>query len=460
MYTQAVEGDIFPKNICTKCESTLFEAFIFKQKSVKSHKLLKKILHVTDDDVSHLIESQLELKSQSTQTQLDDEEIDHIALPEEIDHKIVQEYKIEVGCPEECTEVESAEIESAEVEMIEVNDENWQSDFEENRNNVDAIHEIEEFEFVESLVEDDEIYPKSVIDCQHCSQKVPRRQQQSHAKLHTKMLPQILNSVDFYRCNRCQMVFLLIDSFIEHLNNDNACEELLHKSDDVCIDYQYLNNDLPIRLLSASKNFDENIVSCGQCYLDFEDLAMYRSHIQETHSTDFECNPEYLRANSVHLCGNCNISFKTLHDAIHHIYFHQPTFECLQEECTQVFNSFAGLCSHFSSEHPDSLFECSHCSYLATDKEDLKIHQRNACTARNLKCDFCGNKYKQNEINTQIKWFWINMTNILFFQIDKKFFNKSTLNMHLRTHTNDRKYPCTECPKAFLQSNDLANHMR
>lgn len=351
--------------------------------------MLKKILHTVDDESYH-IESRPEQKSQSTQTQTDDEETNDMLPAEEVHDRLeIQEYKIELGCTQ-----------TTEIEMIEDNDENWPSDFESNAENrdIESVDVIEDFEFVEedelSSSPSNEIYPKCVIDCEHCGQKVLRRMQQTHAKQHAKILPHILNSMDFFRCNRCQMVFLLADSFIEHLNADNRCEELVHSSDDTCTDYQYLNHDLPIRLLSALKNFDENIISCGQCYLDFVDLAMYRTHIEETHSSNFDCNPDYLRANSAHLCGSCNISFKTLHDAIQHVYFHQSAFECLHEECTKTFNSFAGLCNHFSIDHPDALVECSHCSYMATDKQDLKMHQRNVCPARNLECDFCGNKMK------------------------------------------------------------------
>lgn len=30
----------------------------------------------------------------------------------------------------------------------------------------------------------------------------------------------------------------------------------------------------------------------------------------------------------------------------------------------------------------------------------------------------------------------------------------------MRSHTNERRYPCKYCEKAFLQHNDLANHIR
>lgn len=339
-------------------------------------------------------------QSQFTDTPPQHEESDTL-LPETCE---IDEYKIELGCTEVTQNDETETIgEEGDVE-------NWEMDYDSNvdiRDNV--IHErIELIELVERIAEEDEDYEeeeeeedmssqsneiqtKRVIDCETCGQKVSKHQQSSHLKQHAKIFPFILNTMDFFRCNRCQMVFLSIDSLFEHLNDDNGCEEIAHINDEVCTDYQYLNHDSPIRLLTASKNIDDNIFSCGQCILDFDDLALFQSHIEENHLSNFDCTPEYLRVNSAHLCGNCHISFKTLYDAIHHIYFHQSAFECFRDGCTHIFNSFAGLYSHFTSDHPEFTAECPHCSYVATSREDLKMHQRKACKARNIKCDFCGN---------------------------------------------------------------------
>lgn len=392
---QIVEDDIFPKNICTKCESALFEAFIFKQKSAKSHRLLKKILNIDDEchQHQHSEPSMTQQKSQFTQTQPHREESNTLS-PE------TNEYRIELGY------AKNEETETIEEEDDDV-DENWQLDSESNVAIEESIDVIDDFEFIveaeadadvkakaeteedEMSSQSNEISTKSVIDCEYCGQKLAKRQQPNHSKQHSKIIPFILNSMDFFRCNRCQMVFLSIDSLFEHLTEDNGvCEELLHHNDDVFTDYQYLHHDSSFRLLSASKGFDENTFSCGQCYL-VDDLAMFPWHIKEIHSSE-QSNTEQLRVNSTHLCGNCNISFKTLYDAIQHIYFHQSAFECFYKECTQTFNSFAGLYNHFTIDHPESSVECPYCSYLATNKEDLKMHQRKTCTARNLKCDVCG----------------------------------------------------------------------
>lgn len=398
---------MFPKNLCTKCESALFEAFIFKQRSAKSHSLLKKILNVFDDDGQHHSSGEndplvAQRKSQCTQTQ---------PLNEEIEWN--QEYKLEVE------HMESVEVNAlTEAEPAEENDdENWHlvcdsndtedDDADEDRD-ISIEEETDDFQASENITQDDKMPMEAmkisvidVIECEYCCQAVTKRQQLSHAKQHSKILPYILNSVDFFRCNRCQMIFLSFDNFAEHLNDTNGCYEALQSKDDLCTDYQYLNNDLPIRLLSASKNMEENTFSCGQCALDFDDLALYRSHIDDNHFSDFECNPD--RADSSHSCGNCRNSFKTLRETAHHIYFHQTEFRCLQAECTHVFNSFADLYSHFMNEHPESTHECPYCSYIASDKNDLKMHKSKMCIARNLQCAHCGKYEVKLRRNTRSK---------------------------------------------------------
>lgn len=363
---------------------------------------MQKILNAIDDTDYEYENSgsdplMIERKSRSTQTQScteENRENNSTLLPLTNEKRNIKEYKIEF---------ESAEILAADV-FEEHLDENWQlvceARVQSKDNSIDeSVDAIDDFEFVESLPQEDEmssqsneISSKIVIGCEQCGEVIKKRQLQNHLKQHSKILPYILNSTDFFRCNRCQMVFLSIDRLSEHLNDDNGCVELLLDKDDLCTDYQYLNNDLPIRLLSATRNFDENTFSCGQCILDFNDLAMFRSHIEENHSTDYDCSPEYLRADSAHLCGNCSNSFKTLRDTIQHMYYsHQSIFKCLHDDCTQSFGSFIGLYAHFTKEHPELVIECSHCRmYVATDNEDLKMHQRETCMARNFKCEICG----------------------------------------------------------------------
>lgn len=439
----------------------MFEAFMFKQKSVKSHNLLRKILKSSSNDKNkeELEPLTADRKSQSTQTRNSHENVDDLVKVTKKNQEIGEQY-----AQDEAIEAEIAEeLGEAAEEEGDVN-EIWQFVYENEESAVDETPE--EIEPIELDIQDEmssqsndvienTILDKSKINCEHCGEDIPRRQMSGHLKQHTKILPVLLSSAEFFRCGRCFMTFPFIDNLFEHFNESEICEPSVNLTkDDICTDYQFLANEPPVRLFSTSKNDDINTYSCSLCVLDFEDLFLLQSHFEDAHLSSANCNPEYLRADLNHSCGICGSTFKTLHDALQHVYFHQAEYSCLYANCGMFFDSFSALYGHFTRDHPETQLECSHCTYLAKNSDDLKAHQRNLCSARNFKCDYCGkNLIRINEKS-------LRFTKKKFHISDKTFYKKSTLNMHLRTHTNDRKYRCSVCPKAFLQRNDLANHIR
>lgn len=386
---QIAENDNFPQNICSKCETTMFDAFMFKQKSVKSHNLLQQILKMSNDE-SNKTEMEpiaIERKSQSTQTQNDPGEFSEIA---EVEKEIppTKESRIELQFTGE-NEDETA-------------DDVWQFVYENEEQTLDEqSKDVDDMELINDAQEEmssqsnetsgNTMKIKTHLDCVHCGEYIPLQEWQIHLNQHTKMLPYLLNSTEFFRCNRCFSTFPFIDDLFDHMGADTLCEpseELTQ--DDVCTDYQYLANDPPIRLFSASRNENSDTYSCSLCLFDFEDIYLFQSHFEEAHLSTDDCDSEYLRSVLMHSCGICGNSFKTLHDALHHVYFHQSIYPCIYEDCEQLFESFLLLCAHFNNEHPEVRPKCSHCSYLAKNGDDLRAHQRKSCTARNLKCGVCG----------------------------------------------------------------------
>lgn len=363
------ENDNYPRNLCGKCESALFEAFIFKQKSIKSHNVLRKVLRSSleadeVDPFSLLLPTQR--KSQSTQTN-DTEELEISSEEnEEAENVGIKNDSMSI-----CAE-EEPEAEDNYQWVYVAENENDESTIEE-----DCIKTADE-------MPDNEI---EVIDCEYCCEQVTQEILETHLKQHAKILPNILISTEFFRCGQCLMVFPYIENLLEHIDADELCEQSpeLNKEDG-CIDYQYLA-DPPIRLFSTCKNVD-NTFSCNLCELDFEDLLLLHSHSSQHHTTDF--NSEYMRPESMHTCGVCEISFKTLQDCLHHVFFHQTEFVCSQENCGHVANSFSTLCDHFTQAQSIETFECSHCSYEARNSIDLKQHQRKTCSARKFVCEICG----------------------------------------------------------------------
>lgn len=268
-------------------------------------------------------------------------------------------------------------------------------------------------------------------------------------------MPSLLGSMDFFRCSRCLMTFPFIEGLMEHVDADEMCQQSCELDKvDTFIDYQYLANDPTIRLFSTCKNIDSNTFSCSLCILDFEDLTTFRDHFVRKHLSSLDCHPEYFHTELMHTCGICENSFKNLKDCLHHIYFHQAEYKCMENDCDHVASSFSLLYFHLTRGHTPRIFECGHCTYETQNGNEMKEHQRGGCPARNIKCDFCGKRLEKGG-----KQFDRNKRKFGNF-LGKLFYKKSTLSMHMRTHTNERRYPCNHCSKAFLQSNDLANHMR
>lgn len=218
-------------------------------------------------------------------------------------------------------------------------------------------------------------------------------------------MPSLLGSMDFFRCSRCLMAFPFIESLMEHVDADEMCQQSSELDKiDTFIDYQYLENDPTIRLFSTCKNIDSNTFSCSLCILDFEDLTTFRDHFAKKHLSSLDCHPEYFHTELVHTCGVCENSFKNLKDCLHHIYFHQAEYKCMENDCDHVASSFSLLYFHLTRGHTPRLFECGHCTYETKNGNEMKEHQRGGCPARNIKCDFCGkrleidrNKFDKNE---------------------------------------------------------------
>ena len=119
-------------------------------------------------------------------------------------------------------------------------------------------------------------------------------------------------------------------------------------------------------------------------------------HFAEEHLSSLDSHPEYLHTELTHQCGICDCVFKNLKDCLHHIYFHQAEYRCIENDCDHVSSTFALLYFHLMKRghsQQAQTFECAHCTYDAKNDVDLKEHQRTNCPARNIKCDVCGNYF-------------------------------------------------------------------
>lgn len=365
----------------------MFDAFLFKQKSSKSHKLLSKILQplAAAERNASVGPMLAESHSQSTQTEITNEEESLLEINDDkMDIRIIKPMLSDEFIDENEDDGDEDPNESWQLIYLTNEDAAIEPDLSQCEE-TDIDSDIQNDPLMESEKPDTEL-----SECSHCCEPISQSQMQAHLKLHGKIFQYLMTSSEFFRCSRCLNIYPDMDGLLRHVNAETVCERSAELDKDDCTDYQYLASDPPIRLFTTFKDDDSPLFSCNLCDLDFEEVQTYFAHFEEDHLPTIETNSEYMRSELMHSCGICDVSFSNLQDTLHHVYFHQSGYPCPYGECDQLSDSFAALYNHFSDGHKENKTECIHCNFVAKNSHELRQHQRVSCEGRQFKCDLCG----------------------------------------------------------------------
>ncbi|CAH1645685.1 unnamed protein product [Spodoptera littoralis] len=131
------------------------------------------------------------------------------------------------------------------------------------------------------------------------------------------------------------------------------------------------------------------------------------------------------------ICEECG---KAVKDLKAHSYLHMPVscrkrFKC--KSCDKVFSSHSARNKHNKIKHLGLKKQCEICNKTVTHlKQHIRlIHNRSSLP---FYCVSCG----------------------------RRFISKSTLDLHMTSHTRDRPFPCTECDKKFSCKQRMLIHKR
>jgi len=225
---------------------------------------------------------------------------------------------------------------------------------------------------------------------------------------------------------------------------------------------------------------------CKDCDLSFEDRALLRLHILETHREKrFPCDLcDYVSVSSSSLkrhqsiihaktrfpCDICEYSASILSKLKHHkLVKHEGLrFNC--EKCEFTATTHSHLMSHDKNKHQGVRYPCNLCNYSATRRADLKKHKQSIHEGVRYSCDQCNfiateKGHLTKHVKRHVIMFEDGQPKMGYYiekvqcdQCDFATTSKSHLNQHKRNKHQGVRHPCDQCEYAATKLSDLTKH--
>ena len=130
--------------------------------------------------------------------------------------------------------------------------------------------------------------------------------------------------------------------------------------------------------------------------------------------------------------------------------------------CGKYFQQKYGLIRHLQSVHERRRdFKCSFCNKGFSEKVGRDEHERIHTGEKPYRCDLCDKVFRAKALLYIHKRYHFKSHESYRFQCvhcPKKFPFQSALTKHMRTHTGERQYVCSQCARAFYCKTSLAKH--
>ena len=246
----------------------------------------------------------------------------------------------------------------------------------------------------------------------------------------------------------------------------------------------------------------EELLQCEHCDKKFSALGSLQRHTRTAHEQFFKCAPcnkfvkgkkllrqhmekEHADAPKIYKCYNCDQNFDTGEMYTEHkgncrikcdlcdkelkgkngfkkhmIRVHGEAGMCSCTVCGQQFPSISSLKRHESTHNEGQPYQCAICGKTYKTDLILKFHM-DEHTGKTFQCTICQKTYKTRQnLKSHI---YTHKVRTKTFQCDicgKSLTRAKTLKIHLQIHSDERKFQCKFCGRAFNTLSYMDRHIK
>ncbi|XP_069031631.1 zinc finger protein 436-like isoform X2 [Embiotoca jacksoni] len=212
---------------------------------------------------------------------------------------------------------------------------------------------------------------------------------------------------------------------------------------------------------------------CGACAERSESEEMLKDHLQSRHriSDCHVCGESFLSGlndhvaarsgQRLHKCDVCNGASASKESLEDHQKLHAMGRPHKCYTCHKVFELKEQLKTHRRTHGGGKAHLCGVCGKSLSDYRSLSRHKMTHSGERPHSCQICGRCFKlPGTLRQHEKIHTDRERSYLCDVCCKMFLTIQQLQIHMRTHTNEKPYHCGECGKGFTTKGPLTVHMR
>jgi KRAB domain-containing zinc finger protein len=158
-------------------------------------------------------------------------------------------------------------------------------------------------------------------------------------------------------------------------------------------------------------------------------------------------------------CSQCGKIFSKLRYLRKHMDTHRTEKKAVCDQCGKRFKSRAYLQVHKRVHKEQKVFRCNQCSFTSSNNASIHIH-RQVHSQGSVLCDICGFAY--NDKSTLNKHKRVHDMSrpfaCTFPECRWRFKSETMCKAHIRAHTTEGKFRCSQCGYIFRHKHHLIRH--